>query len=160
MKLPYITPTETPIYDRLMNVTGGQRLATWNRDRGRLAWGADRKIGGEWDLIRALPLKVRRQLTGAGFMAKHGSEPDVFVHDIKARVPGGVEMSDNDIIAWFIREARRAIPERRNAHMRDVKRGIAKRAGVRNYYEYRCQQARAAGFDSFWAYRQHRKWEE
>ena len=43
--------------------------------------------------------------------------------------------------------------------MKDVMRAIAKQAGVATYYEYRRQQAQAAGFDSFWAYRQHRGWE-
>ena len=160
MRLPYVAPTDTPITDNLYDITGGEPLATWNRLRGRLGSDGRRQVGGEWDAVRSLPLRVRRKLTGARYMSAHGPAPDQFAEIIRHRVPGEDSMTDDDVVAWYVREALRAIRERRTARQRDVKRAIAKRAGVNSYYEYRRLQAQAAGFDSFWAYRQHRKWEE
>lgn len=145
MRLPYVPRTETPIGDRLYDITQGNRLATFHG-----------QPGGEWDVLRHAPLKRRQRLTGAGWMGLHGVAPDVFADLIRRYGPQDAEA---DPIGWYLREAELATRERRAARHRDVMAAIAKRAEVSNYYEYRQRQARAAGFDTFWAYRKARGWQ-
>lgn len=143
----YVTPTETPIHDRLVDITNGWTLATFHGQR-----------GGEWDTQRGTPLRKRRRLTGAGWMTLHGASPDRFADMLRGHV-SGAELGP-DPIAWFIREALRALDEVQAARQRDTKRRIAKAAGVKSYYEYRVRAAKAAGFESLWHYRQARGWKE
>lgn len=140
----YVTPTPTPINDRLNDIVHGSTLATFHGQR-----------GGEWDTLRNTPLRVRQRLTGAGWMSRMGEKPDVFADLILSYGQG---FRPDDPIEWYIKHAQRAIYERRWAMHRDRMRRTAKAAGHASYYEYRTEQARAAGFDSVWHMRKERGW--
>lgn len=150
--------TDTPIGDMLHDVTNGEPLPTWNRDRGRLAWGQTREPGGEWDYIRALPIKTRRRLAGAGFMARSAMEPDVFADMIRSHAPGMSGASDAECHAWFVRHALLAIAERRRVHHRDRHHAFAQDEGHPSYYALRDARARSAGHRSLWHLRKARGW--
>lgn len=107
-----------------------------------------RKPGGEWDTLRATPLRVRRSLTSAGYLSRHGMQPDDFA-DLLTR--NGV--TDPDPIAWYVREARRALRERQQARRVGLDLARAHAAGCSTPFQHRDQQARALGYDSFWYYR-------
>lgn len=143
---------ETPLCDELDRLTGGERLATWNRHRGHLGMDGKRHPGGEWDDIRALPLRVRRSLTSAGFMSLHGMQPDDFADML---VRNGIQ---GDPIPTFIALARKALRERRWAAGVDRRNRLARRVGAGSYYEYRTRWVQAHGYASVWHYRKERQW--
>lgn len=135
---------DTPIADRLDHMTEGLTLATWNRHR---------SAGGEWDTLKYTPLRVRQRLASAGFLSKMGEFPDVFA-DVLAR--NGC--TDTDPIGWYIREAQRALRERREAARigRDI--NLARSTGYDTLFKRRDALARAAGHASYRAYRRSQGW--
>lgn len=143
----YVTPTETPITDRLLYVVGNARLATFHGQE-----------GGEWDHLRGMALRDRQRLTSAGWMSRWGEAPDVF-GDLVLRYAGSDGLTvDGDPIAWYCREALRAFRESRAAKARDRKRKLAAQHGDPSYYAYRTAWCRERGFDSLYAYRKSRGW--
>lgn len=136
--------TDTPIMDRLEQVTGGTTLATFHG-----------QSGGEWDTLRHTSLSVRRSLTSTRWMSLDGEKPDVFADLLRTYGPSDVEP---DPIAWFVREARQANAEARTARHRAVMLRVARRHGYRTYHEYRTEQARQQGHDSVWHMRKARGW--
>jgi len=144
----------TPTGDRLEQMTGGERLATWNRHRGHLAMDGKRKPGGEWDTLRAWPLRRRQRLTSAGYLARGGMSPDDFA-DLLVR--NGAP--DHDPIAWYLREAERALRERRHAATVRRRALLARSAGHQSYYDYRTALARSLGYRSLWHYRKEQGWQ-
>lgn len=144
LRFAYVNPTPTPIYDRLLEVTGGNRLATFHG-----------QPGGEWDVLRATPLRRRQRLTTAGWLARDGVKPDFFV-DLLRRYGAGV--IEGDPIEWYLREAHRATSERKAAAVADARRRLAKRAGLPSYYAYRTALARELGYPSLWVYRRAMGW--
>jgi hypothetical protein len=140
----WIDETPTPIGDRLKALVP-DRLATFHGQR-----------GGEWDTLRSTSLRVRRRLTSAGFMAFDGVEPDFFTDLLRMYV--GTDEIEPDPIAWFIREAGRAITERQYAANRDRHRRLARRAGKPSYAAYRDAWCVEQGHASLWAYRKAKGW--
>jgi hypothetical protein len=133
----------------LERVLGPNVVATYNRQRG---------AGGEWDALRAFPLRQRQRLTSAGFFAKHGLHPDVAADYICARV-GGVEDTDA-AMRWWIRTATLALAERRRERHRIRHLRVAVNNGDRSYYARRQRLARQAGHASLYAYRLSKGWTE
>lgn len=133
----------------LERVLGSDTVATWNRTRGS---------GGEWDVIKALPLRTRQRLTGARFFTKHGLRPDVAA-DIICRHVGGIDDIDS-AMQWYINMSRLALAQRRRSrhHIRHLR--VARANGDRTYYARRSRLARQAGHRSLWQYRQALGWEE
>jgi hypothetical protein len=115
--------------------TGGETLATWNRHRGHLGMDGRRHPGGEWDTLRAVPIRTRRALTAAGYLARGGMQPDDFADLLRRNLPAQVEP---DPIAWYIATARRIL-----------------RATP---YETRTRFVRERGYASLWYYRKARGW--
>lgn len=147
--LPYVTPTPTPLWDRLLDATAGDPLRSYN---------ARRDVGGEWDTLAATPLRKRQRLTSAGLMSVDGTRPDVFCDMLRRYVGSEVEP---DPIAWYVRTALRALDEKQAAALRDYRRRVTRAAGVRSYYEVRLLAAMdATGTTSYWAYRRSRGWKE
>lgn len=144
----------TPIGDRLEQMTGGERLATWNRHRGHVAMDGKRKPGGEWDTLRSTPIRRRRRLTSAGYLALGGMQPDDFA-DLLVR--NGAP--SHDPIAWYLAEADRALKERRHAATVRRRALLARSAGHQSYYDYRQERARALGYRSLWHYRKEQGWQ-
>lgn len=144
--------TPTPMLDELERLTDGEPLATWNRHRGPVRMDGRRAPGGEWDEIRAWPLRVRRQLTSAGFMSKHGVSPDEMC-DIMARHGCHVDQ----LTTWY-QAARGALRERQRAANRDRHESLARANGHATYYEHRSQWCRDQGYASLWAYRVAKGW--
>jgi hypothetical protein len=142
-RVPRLVYSETPIADRLGAFTMGNTLATYHG-----------QPGGEWDTLRNAPLRLRQRLTSAGWMSRRGEKPDVFVDLL--RVYGAPD--DEDLIAWYLREANRAVLERRRVHDADVRLSRARLAGHRSYYELRTAQVRTEGHASLWAYRKASGW--
>ena len=134
----------------LERVMGPERVATWNA--------RTRQPGGEWDVIRSLPPRTRRRLTGAGFFSAGGLMPDVAADLIVSGV-GGVDTVD-DALRWYVRTATEAIRQARRGAEANRRAKQAARLGVGSFYEVRVAQARAAGHRSLWAYRQARGWGE
>lgn len=146
--MTYVTPTETPIYDRLRLITGGNTLATYHGQK-----------GGEWDTLAATPLKLRRRLTGAGWLTLDGEKPDVFADLLCMYAGSEAENFDQgNPIAWFIREADRATTERSAAAQRDRLRRLAKASGDATYYDYRSEWCLERGYLSLWEYRKAKGW--
>lgn len=141
----FIRRTDTPIGDELERVTEGETHRT----------SAGRHRGGEWDAWYHLPLRTRQRITGAGYARRYGRPPDELADIITHNKP---DVAD-DPLGWFYRQTLRALTERRQAARRDRRLRLAAAHGHRTEYEYRVAQARAAGFDTFWQYRQHR-WKE
>lgn len=147
---PYVTPTPTPIWDRLMSITGGNALATYHGQK-----------GAEWDVLRDVPLRTRRRLTSAGLMARDGEKPDVFCDLLVTYGGGEAERFDGyNPLAWWLREAVRALDERQSAVRKDRRRRLARRHGDRSYYAYRVAWCRERGYPSLWSYRQAMRWTE
>jgi hypothetical protein len=144
LRFAYVSPTETPIWDRLEQITAGNTLATFNG-----------QPGGEWDPLRHTSLRRRQRITGAGLMSRWGEPPDVFA-DLLRRYAG--QECEPDPIGWFIREAERATVERQAARSVDRRRRLAKRARVDSYYVYRDMWCRERGFASLWHYRKAMGW--
>lgn len=128
----------TPIADMLENIIGGESLATWN---------SRRPNGGEWDALRAVPLRTRRRLTGAGYLSLRGMLPDEF-SDLLER--NGVK----DPIPWYIRTALLAIDEKHAARRRAREKALA----PTGLFQHRDQLAKAAGFRSYYDYRMKSGW--
>lgn len=147
---------ETPIGDLLYSVLGGEPMPTWNRNRGHVTMkrgprgGVRRHPGGEWDYIRSLPIKTRRRLTAAGFMARGGMQPDDFAGLIRLRAPGMGGSGDTDCHAWFVRHALLALTERRRAEHHDRHLAYARAQGAPTYYSLRNSEAYLDGYDSLW----------
>lgn len=148
----------TPFGDLLYSVTGGEPMPTWNRHRGHVGMDGRRKPGGEWDYIRGLSLRTRRQLTGAGYMAKHAMQPDVFAGLIRERAPGMSDRTDTECLVWYVVHALEALAERRRANGYDRKLRLARRRGAPSYYALRGEEAKAAGYPSYWAMRKAKGW--
>lgn len=142
--------SDTPIGDMLYDVTGGESLATWNRIRGRLGMDGKRKPGGEWDYLRGLRLRTRRQLTGAGYMTRHGMNPDEFADLIRAHHPPMSGKGDTECLVWYVVHALEALAERRKAERYDRHLAYARANGAPSYYRLRDERARAAGYRSYW----------
>lgn len=119
---------DTPIGDMLDSVTRWEPMPTWNRDR---------QPGGEWDYIRSLPIKTRRRLTSAGYMAKHGMQPDKFADMIREYAPGMRNLSDGECHAWYVKHALLALAERRRAQHYDRHLAYARHLGHPTYYALR-----------------------
>jgi hypothetical protein len=144
LRRPDMTADAWAELDRVM---AGDTIATWNRHR---------QPGGEWDAIRALPIRTRRRLTAAGMMRRDGLMPDVAAERIIREVPG---VGDLDAaLAWWARTALAAIGERRRVIDADARHRYARRNGHGTHYALRSAQARAAGHRSVWAMRQARGW--
>jgi hypothetical protein len=126
---------ETPFNDLLYVL--GEVMPTWNRSRGHVGCDGRRKPGGEWDYIRSMPLKTRRRLTGAGYMAKHAMGPDEFADLIRNCVPGMSDKSDGECHAWYVRHALLALTERRRAEHYDRHLAYARSLGYPTYYALR-----------------------
>lgn len=150
---------DTPIGDMLYTVTGGEPMPTYNRDRGRLAWGQHRTQGGEWDYIREIPLRTRQRLTSAGYMAYRAMAPDEFGELIRDHVPGMDGAADTDCHHWYVRHALLALAERRRAHHYNRHLVLARKGGHRSYYERRVALVQALGYGSLWEYRLAMGWE-
>lgn len=151
---------DTPITDLLYEVTGGEPMPTWNRQRGRLEWGQRRVAGGEWDYIRELPLRTRRVLTGAGYMRLRAMYPDEFAELLRNHPATNLEGAcDTDCHAWFVRHALAAIRERRTAHHYNRHLAVARASGHRTYYARRVELVGELGYPSLWAYRKAQGWE-
>lgn len=135
--------------DELERVLGPNTVATWNRDRGS---------GGEWDALKAVPLRHRQRLTSAGYMSKRGLLPDVAA-DIICQHVGGIDDIDA-AMRWYIRTATEALAQRRreNHYRRHLQ--VAREYGDDTYYARRARLAREAGHSSLWAYRQAKGWGE
>jgi hypothetical protein len=126
---------ETPIGDLLYVL--GEVMPTWNRHRGHVGMDGRRKPGGEWDYIRSMPLRTRRRLTSAGYMAKHAMGPDEFADLIRGCVPGMSDLSDGECHAWYVRTALLALTERRRAEHHDRHLAFARSLGYPTYYALR-----------------------
>jgi hypothetical protein len=148
MRRPRRRYRDTPIGDMLYAL--GEPLPTWNRHRGHLGMDGKRKPGGEWDYIRALPIRTRRRLTGAGFMAREAMRPDEFADMLRRNVPHLADLGDTDCHAWYVKHALLALTERRQAEHHDRHLAYALASGAPSYYALRDQRARAAGYRSFW----------
>ena len=134
---------DTPLSDELWRVTAGDQCATFHG-----------QPGGEWDVLRSTPLKVRQRLTGAGFFALHGWQPDRFADII---IDAGVQTDDP--IAWYVRMAVRALDERRAADSYARHRALAHAEGHASYFEYRNELSRQRGFRSYWHERRFMGWD-
>jgi hypothetical protein len=109
-------------------VAWGEAMPTWNRHR---------QPGGEWDYIRSLPIKTRRRLTSAGYMAKHAMQPDKFADLIRDHAPGMRNKSDGECHEWYVRHALLALTERRRAEHYDRHLAYARHLGYPTYYALR-----------------------
>jgi hypothetical protein len=158
LRRPRIQHTDTPIGDMLYITTGGEPMPTWNRNRGHLSMDGKRKPGGEWDYIRALPIKTRRRLTGAGYMAKNAMQPDDFADMIRRNGPNTGRLSDYECHAWYVSMALRALTERRRAEHRDRHLAYARSRGAPSYYALRNAEAFLDGYDSLWHKRKAMGW--
>ena len=150
--------SETPISDLLYSACGGEPLATWNRNRGHIGMDGRRKPGGEWDYIRVLPIRTRRRLTGAGYMAKHGMLPDEFADMIRANAPGMGGKGDTQCIEWYVGHALLALKERRRAEHYDRHLAYARSRGASSYYALRNSEAFLDGYASLWHKRKANGW--
>lgn len=113
--------------------------------------------GGEWDAMRAIPLRVYRQLCGAGYVRRDGDAPDVF-----AEAWNSWHGSDLDVCAVverWARECLREIAEVRRECRQRYERRIARACGVRSYFAYRDLLARLEGFASYRAKRTANGWQ-
>jgi hypothetical protein len=158
MRRPRTRRSATPIGDLLYDVTGGEPMPTWNRNRGRLAWGQTRVIGGEWDYIRSLPIRTRRRLTGAGFMAKDCMTPDDFADLIRRNVPHLANLGDTNCHAWYVQHALMALAERQRTEHHDRHLAYAQSRGAPSYYSLRNSEAFLDGYDSLWHKRKALGW--
>jgi len=155
---PRITRSATPVGDMLHSVLGGEPMPTWNRNRGHRGMDGKRKPGGEWDYIRALPLKTRRRLTGAGYMAKNAMSPDDFADMIRRYAPGMGSAGDTECHAWYVKHALLALTERRQADRYDRHLAYARSRGAPSYYALRNAEAFLDGYDSLWHKRKAKGW--
>lgn len=138
--------------DELERVLRGDRLLTLP-----LRTLTDPRYGGEWDWRRNMDRRTHRRLAGAGWLSSRGEKPDVVADLIIANVADVEHFSD--AIDWYIRHARRAIPEeRRESHARRHVR-YARSQGHGSYYEYRCAVALDNGHGSLWHMRKDRGWQ-
>ncbi|HWL44574.1 MAG TPA: hypothetical protein VNQ73_16660 [Ilumatobacter sp.] len=112
--------------------------------------------GGEWDALRALPVRVRRRLLGAGYLRPGGLEPDVAADLIASQVPG--VGSVDAAIEWYVRTCLAAIAEARTDAGRRRRAQLARRGGHSTYYAYRSEWARDRGHQSVWHMRRDRGW--
>lgn len=134
--------TATPVHDLLVAVVGAETHATRPGPH----------AGGEWDDWRALNVRQRRRLIGAGWARPGGLRPDVLADLIAAR------HSTPDPLGWFYRTALEATVERRSAANRDRHASLARRTGYRTYYDRRDALAKAQGHASLWHYRKEKGW--
>jgi hypothetical protein len=134
----------TPTHDRLSVLQAS--LATFHG-----------QPGGEWDTLRGWPLRSRQRLAGAGWMARHGEKPDVFA-EILCNVFGEQTVGP-DPIAWYLREAERAVRECQAAARRLRHARLAASHGHRTYYAYRAAWVRSLGYRSLWEYRKDQGWQ-
>lgn len=155
---PRFHRTDTPINDMLSNATGGEPLPTWNRNRGRIGMDGKRKAGGEWDYIRSLPIRTRRRLAGAGFMALGAMMPDEFADMLRDNVPHLAGRGDGECHAWFVKHALLALAERRQAEHHDRHLAYARSRGAPSYYALRNAEAFLDGYDSLWHLRKAKGW--
>lgn len=111
------------------------------------------ETGGEWDIVRSWPARVRRRLTGAGFMGVHGGyAPDQLVHRL-AEIHGLDEHEHDEILNEWKRAALAAIQSNRQHARRRRESRLARRHGV-TWYQYRAtlygqsvhQHAKAKGW--------------
>lgn len=137
--------------DELERVMRGDRLRTLP-----LRSLADPRFGGEWDWRRNMDRRTHRRLAGAGWLSATGEMPDVVADLIIANVAGIEHFSD--AIDWYIRHARRAIPEARRESHQHRHRRFAKQNGYDSYYAYRRAQALEHGHGSLWHMRKDRGW--
>jgi len=155
---PRLQRSDTPIGDMLLNAVGNEPLPTWNRNRGRIGMDGKRKPGGEWDYIRSLPIKTRRRLTGAGYMAKNAMAPDEFADMLRNNVPHLAGRGDTECHAWFVKHALLALTERRRADRYDRHLAYARSRGAPSYYALRNAEAFLDGYDSLWQMRKAKGW--
>lgn len=137
---------DTPIADALETIIGADTLATWNPTRG---------TGGEWDTLRAVPLRTRQRLTSAGYLSRHGMAPDVF-SDLLTQY-GGAQVG-SDPIAWYVRTALQAMAERRAARRRARETALARSTGHSTLFYHRDKLAQQAGYRSYYDYRMRAGW--
>jgi hypothetical protein len=136
---------DTPVADMLEEITGGDSCASFHG-----------QSGGEWDTLRETPLKVRRSLTSAGFFSLRGWQPDRFVDILVERGGGAVR---GDPMEWYVRTARTALRERREAHRVGAEVALAKAGGHDTIFAHRDALAVEAGYCSYWKYRRHMGWD-
>lgn len=138
--------------DELARVVGPNRALTMPQ---RALDGALRGAG-EWDWLRQLAPRQRRQLVGAGWLSSVGERPDVLGDMIAASV-AGIDCTCA-AMDWYTRMARLAIGEQRRDRHRDRHDRYAAEQGCRSYYHLRDTRAVLDGFDSLWHYRQTKGW--
>jgi len=128
------------------DITGGLRLKS--RPRGHR--------GGEFDALEAINPRTRRRLAGAGYTTPHGEPPDVLAEVIGAAL--GRDMSTDDAVAWYVRQAVHVLTVRRIHAHRIRHQRVARRHGRPTYYAHRDACARAAGHRSLYHYRLAKGW--
>lgn len=107
--------------------------------------------GGEWDMVRSWPRKVRRQLTGTGHLGnQYGIAPDQLAHDLAEH--HGLNLSTCDALDLWRRELLRILAGRRREQHQRRHLKVARRAGFATYYEYRTELYRQRGAESVHAY--------
>ena len=112
--------------------------------------------GGEWDVIRSLPPRVKRTLIGSGYLRPGALQPDVAAELIRDQIPG-VQTVD-DAIEWYVRTALAAIAESRTDAGRRRRNELARKSGHTTYYAYRSEWTRSRGHQSLWQMRKDRGW--
>ena len=115
----------------LDRVVGQFRLATLRRA----------SDGGEWDTLRSCPIRVRRRLTGAGWLTRGGEPPDVLADFIIDRVSSVATTCE--AIEWYLSTAEAAVREQKSE-------------AWRRQYQNRTRRAADAGFGSYWYLRLYR----
>jgi hypothetical protein len=120
--------------DLLELYVGAERLSTSGRHRGR---------GGEWDSLRAVPVRTRRRLTGAGWLVRDGLAPDQLQHIMWE---AGAPTPDIDsAVTLYVRLSVAAIGETRAERYRRQFRARDRRAfeaGWRSYGAMRWRLSR------------------
>lgn len=66
--------------------------------------------GGEWDYLRALPDRTKRQLRGGRFLTAYGLEPDIAGDLIAEQVPGVATTCD--AMEWYVTTCRQVLADR------------------------------------------------
>lgn len=91
--------------------------------------------GGEWDAIRALSPRRRRQLVGAGFLGcRFGYAPDQLADEVNHDTNG--DLSTCDAVAVWLAAVEQYVAESRREARRRRERRLAGRYGL-TWHEYR-----------------------
>jgi hypothetical protein len=94
--------------------------------------------GGEWDALRHISTRDRRQLIGCGLLTRRGLAPDQLAQVLADYF--GREFSSCEAVEWYIEHARHEARHRRSTrHQRIYRRRNARiqRRGYRSLWHYR-----------------------